>query len=290
MSRRRKKENKTNKEVIAFVSIAITLIIVIGISATRGSTNPLSKIILDTTSSISRGLNKAFSTLEENVVGIINYRKNLQVIESMRSENQELKQKIIEIDLRRSELESLSNLKRSLNYVEDSYEKKYISASVVSKNDGNWYNSFTISAGRKDGVKNNSIVISGDGLVGIIYEVSNNYSKAISIINNKSAVSFEVLRKPEYTGVLSQNISLDSDEKFEEGHIKGYLFDEEYEVVAGDIIITSGIGLYPKGIPIGQVDKVIEDRNSLLKYISVKPYANFKNLDKVLVVPPRVLE
>ncbi|KXZ40165.1 rod shape-determining protein MreC [Alkalithermobacter thermoalcaliphilus JW-YL-7 = DSM 7308] len=287
MSRRKRKKKKTNTEVIAFILIAITLIVIIGISSLRGTNNFISSLIMDISSPISRGVNKVFTVAEKNIIGIMNYKKNLEIIDNMKKENQELRQKIIEIDLKRSELESLSNLRRALNFVEDPYEKKYIGAKVVSRNDGNWYTSFTIAAGKSDGVTKNSIVVSGDGLVGIVYEVSNNYSKAMSILNNKTAVSFEILRKSEYTGVLSQNISIDLGEEFEEGYLKGYLFDSKYEVVAGDVLITSGVGLYPKGIPIGQVDKVIEDRNNLLKYIKVKPYANLKKLDKVLVVPPR---
>ena len=66
---------------------------------------------------------------------------------------------------------------RDRNYIDEKYQAKSISTSVVGKNDGNWYDSFVIGAGRKQGVKDDSIVINGNGLVGIVYEVSDNYSK-----------------------------------------------------------------------------------------------------------------
>ncbi len=278
-----------NKEVIAFILIAITLLIIIGMSIRGKGDNPISKGALDLFSPVQRGINRVFSVIEENVSGILSYRKNIKEIDKLSKENEALKKKIVEVDLKRDELESLTTLKKALNYTEENYNREYISASVVSKNDGNWYTTFTISAGKNHGVTKDSIVISGEGLVGKVYEVSNNYAKAISILNNKSAVSFEVLRKGEYTGVLSQNISMDSSENFE-GYLKGYLFDIKYKVVPGDIIITSGIGIYPKGIRVGEVEKVIEDKNNLLKYIKVKPYTNFKKLDKVLILKPRVIE
>ncbi|SHG88220.1 rod shape-determining protein MreC [Tepidibacter thalassicus] len=286
---RSKKKNNSNKEVIVVVLIAITLLVIIGMSIKGNINNYLTGAILDVASPIQRGINKIFTITSENISGIINYRSNIKKVKLLSKENEELKKKIIDIDLKRDELNSLRDLKKSLNYISENYDKSYISASVVSKNDGNWYTTFTVSAGKKDGVVKNSIVISGEGLVGKIYEVSNNYSKAISLLNNKSAVSFEVLRKGEYTGVISQNLSIDSSENFE-GYLKGYLFDIKYEVVPGDIIVTSGIGIYPKGIPLGEVEKVIEDKNNLLKYIKVKPYVNFKKIDKVLIIRPRIIE
>ncbi|WFD11451.1 rod shape-determining protein MreC [Tepidibacter hydrothermalis] len=289
MRSKKKNKNKLNKEVIVISLITITLLVIIGISIEGRYNKYIPSAVLDVITPIQRGLNKVYSVTSENVVGMINYKKNLKDIEKLSKENEDLKKKVIEIDLSKDELSELQNLKRSLNYIPEGYDQNYISASVISKNDGNWYDSFTIAAGKKDGVVEDSIVVSGTGLVGKVYEVSNNYCKAISLLNNKSAVSFEVLRKGEYTGVISQNISIDSNENFT-GYLKGYLFDIKYKVVPGDILITSGIGIYPKGIPLGEVEKVIEDKNNLLKYVKVKPYVNFKDIDKVLITRPRIVE
>ena len=71
--------------------------------------------------------------------------------------------------------------------------------------------------------------------------------------------------------------------------MKGYLFDKEESVFTGDILVTSGLGLYPAGIQIGEVEGVVEDKSNLLQYIKIKPYVNFKTIDKVIVINPRVL-
>ena len=60
-----------------------------------------------------------------------------------------------------------------------------------------------------------------------------------------------------------------------------------YNVLPGDVVTTSGLGLYPEGIPIGEVDKVIDDKNKSMKFVVVKPYVNFKNIDDVTIVEPR---
>ena len=65
------------------------------------------------------------------------------------------------------------------------------------------------------------------------------------------------------------------------------MFDSSYDVLPGDTLVTSGLGLYPEGIMIGKVDKVIDDKNISLKYVVIKPYADFKNIDDVIVIEPR---
>ena len=65
------------------------------------------------------------------------------------------------------------------------------------------------------------------------------------------------------------------------------MFDSDYEVVQGDIIVTSGMGLYPEDIPIGEVEKVIDDKNKSLKSVVIKPYVNFKDVNDVMIIKPR---
>ena len=49
------------------------------------------------------------------------------------------------------------------------------------------------------------------------------------------------------------------------------MLDSDYDVLPGDSVVTSGLGLYPKDIVIGEVTKVTEDKSKSLKYVVVKP-------------------
>ena len=130
--------------------------------------------------------------------------------------------------------------------------------------------------------------MNGSGLVGMVYEVSENYSKAISLLDTKSSVSFKLLKDDKYKGVITQNSTLDDKENYKnKGQLFGYMFDSSYKVLPGDVIMTSGLGIYPKDIPIGEIEKVIEDKNKSMKYVVVKPYVDFKNVDSVIVIEPR---
>jgi rod shape-determining protein MreC len=56
------------------------------------------------------------------------------------------------------------------------------------------------------------------------------------------------------------------------------------DVVPGDVVVTSGSdGVYPKGFPIGQVEKS-ERGSGLYRQISVRPAVNYSGLENVLIV------
>lgn len=286
----KKDKKKINVKVIATTTVAITLIGIVGISIGKYSqNNPLKfSTVLDAVSSIESNLNKGVTFITDNFSELINYKKSANKLKEMQYENESLKQEIVELNKKISETQSIESLKKALNFIPEDYKANMISASVVSKNDGNWYTSFVIGAGSKDGVKKDSLVVNGSGLVGIVYEVSNNYSKAISILDTKSSVSFKLLKNSDFKGILTHDTDISDDENYKEsGYLQGYMFDSSYDVLPGDTLVTSGLGLYPEGILIGKVDKVVDDKNQSLKYVVVKPYADFKNIDDVIIIEPR---
>ena len=282
-----------NYKVVATSLIAITLVGITGISIGRFyGKSPISmNIIMDGISAVGEGINTGFTFVKDEFDDLIKYRENARIVEETSTQNQELQQQVIDFKNELESVESLEKLKKGLDYIDESYKQSAISTSVVSKNDGNWYETVVLGAGEAQGIKENSVVINGSGVVGIVYEVSQNYSKAISLLDTKSSISFKLVSNGEYQGVLTENVTLEDKESYrEKGFLYGYVFDSGYEILPGDIITTSGIGLYPEGIPIGEVDKVIDDKNSSMKYVIVRPYVNFKNIDDVIVVEPREID
>ena len=64
------------------------------------------------------------------------------------------------------------------------FSKREVNASIVSWDTGYFF--------IMDFIKRDSIVINGQGVVGIVYSVSNHYSKAISLIDSRASVSFKL--------------------------------------------------------------------------------------------------
>lgn len=276
--------------MVATGVVAITLIGIVGISIGKYSgQSPVNiGIVSDKVTALGEGINSGFTFLQDNFKEVLNYRKNAQQLEKLENENKKLTAKVTDLSNKLYKADSLEELKKSLNFVDEKYKAKSISTSVVGKGDGNWYTSFVIGAGKNSGVKKESIVVNGKGLVGIVYDVSDDYSKAVSILDTKSSVSFKLLKDYNSKGVITQNTNIDDKKAYsEKGYLQGYMFDSSYDVVQGDIIVTSGLGLYPEGIPIGEVHKVVEDKNKSLKYVILKPYADLKNINDVMIIEPR---
>ena len=285
-----KNKKKINLKVIATGTVAITLIGIVGMSLGRSNgQNPIgANVGMNTFSSIGSTINSGFTYVKIGFNNIIHFYSNAKKVESLEKENNELEAQVIELQGKLDDTESLQSLKTALKFVDEKYVANSLSAKVVSKNDGNWYTSFVVSAGSKDGVKKDSLVINGSGLVGIVYEVSANYCKAISLLDTKSSVSFKLAKDSNCKGIITYGQNMDEKDDYRnQGLLQGYMFDSQYDVLPGDVVTTSGLGLYPEGIVIGKVEKVIEDKNNSLKYVVVKPNVDFKNIDDVMIVEPR---
>lgn len=276
--------------MIATGVVAITLIGIVGISIGKFSSgSPVNLgVASDAITSVGKGINDGFSFIKNGFKDVANFKDNSKKVKKLEEENEKIKKNMIALNAKLDKTESLEELKKTLNFVQEEYKATSISASVVGKNDGNWYESFVIGAGKNSGVKKESIVMNGSGLVGIVYEVSNNYSKAISLLDSKASVSFKLAKDANAKGTITQNTTLDNKDSYNsKGYLQGYMFDSSYNVIQGDIITTSGLGFFPDGIPIGEVEKVVDDKDKSLKYVVVKPYVDFKNINDVVVIEPR---
>ena len=59
--------------------------------------------------------------------------------------------------------------------------------------------------------------------------------------------------------------------------------DRQAEIQVGQTVLTSGLGgIYPKGIPIGEIVAIGEDKQAFSLIATVKPFASFSKLEEVL--------
>lgn len=265
------------------VVLGILLLTIMGITmGGRTHITYLENVTGNLLAPISNGFSKAGNAVSERVIPILEVWNIQEENASLRAENELLKSELMEYTLDSKELAELRALKASLNYVDRMRIENYVSSSVISKDTGNWYNMFLIDAGRSDGITKNSTVMNGDGLIGLVYEVGDHWAKVISIIDNNSSIGFEMRRvDKDFDGLITGSV---------DSVIRGKLFDPQAEVALGDKIMTSGVGLYPKGILIGDIKEIIVDENDLLTEVVVEPSVNFKRLNKVLVIPASDIE
>ncbi len=271
--------NKWMKNIQKYklIIIAVIVFLVLFISLATSMRNNKSGAVQKLGFNIISTISNKFVSIRDSFSGSSKQKE----IEQLKSENAKLKTQLIENTISKDNLKQLQALQKSLKFVTDKNSSAYVSADIVAKNSGNYYKTFTISAGSAQGVKSDSIVVNGEGLVGRVYEISKNYCKAISLLDNRTPISFEIVGRNNDTGMIMQDTKVVqiSDKSL----VKGYMFDANSPVKVGEMITTSGLGLYPSGIPIGKIEQVIPDEKNILKYVVVRPFVDFTNLNKVMI-------
>ena len=202
-------------------------------------------------------------------------------INNLKQENEELKQKNSELEQSLRELENIKTqnetLKEYLDLTEKYGEYKTIPGYVINKDISNYSKTIIINIGKKDGVTENMTVIGDKGLVGHIISVTDSTAKVQTIIDTSSSVSSSMSTTKDSIvckGTLEDSQSL-----------KAMYIPTDSNIIQGDSIETSGLGgIYPKGIHIGTVQRVINTQNLTDRYAIVETAVDFDKLDTVLVI------
>lgn len=204
-------------------------------------------------------------------------------IKNLKEENEKLQLQIDQLTEENSLLAQnkyeLTRLRKLYELDQDYSAYDKVGANVIGKDTGNWFNIFTINKGSEDGIKEDMNVISGGGLVGIVYEVGKNYSKVRTIIDDESSVSVSFANTSD-TGIVSGDLKL-----IEDGYmnITGILKDAK--VSEGDMIVTSKISdKFLPGILVGYVNEVSLDTNELTQSGKIIPAVDFQHIDEVLII------
>ena len=157
---------------------------------------------------------------------------------------------------------------------------KKVGARVISKGSGNWYNTFIINKGTKDGIKVNMNVLADGGLVGIVTETGRTYAKVCSIINDTSSVSAKSSQTGDTCVVQGNSESVQKD-----GTIDVTYISKDADMKEGEELITSHISSkYLEGIKIGTVSSISTDSSNLTQSAKVTPFVDFQHLEDVLVI------
>lgn len=207
----------------------------------------------------------------------------LKSVDTLKKENDKLQQQIDELTEENSLLAQnkyeLQRLRELYELDEDYSSYTKVAARVIGKDTGNWFSTFTINRGTDDGIQKDMNVISGGGLVGIVYDVGKNYAKVRSIIDDESSVSVSFANTSD-TGIASGSLEL-----IEEGEINvtGILADAE--ISEGDMVVTSQISdKFLPGILVGYLTETSKDSNELTQSGKIVPVVDFKHIDEVLVI------
>lgn len=154
-----------------------------------------------------------------------------------------------------------------------------VAARVISKETGNWFQTFTIDKGKNDGIKDLMAVINTDGLIGYISTVEDTSSEVITIIDSRARVA-GLLESSRDQGMVQGTLGLD-----EEASCRMYYLPTNSLPRPGERVITSGMGEpFPKGIAIGEVRESTRHIDDNKQYVVIDPYVDFQHIEEVMVL------
>jgi rod shape-determining protein MreC len=154
-------------------------------------------------------------------------------------------------------------------------------AKVVLRDPANWWHTVQIDLGSRDGLTNNLPVLTSDGLVGRVSSVSLYTSQVVLVGDQNCRVSALVENATHDMGVLSASGPLDTS-LVELGYLSN-----SANLRPGENVVTSGLGgVFPKGIPIGQIVDAQSVDYGLATEARVKLNVNLGALEQVWVLFP----
>jgi len=204
-------------------------------------------------------------------------RELLKQIDTLRRENQQLRSQSVQslaIARENDQLRALFNWQKQSPW-------KLKLANVIMRDPANWWRTVQIDLGTRDGLRENLPVVTAAGLVGRVSSVSLTRSQIVLVGDPSCRVSATVENAARDMGVLIAGGTLDT------SLVELTYLASSANLKPGQSVITSGLGgIFPKGIPIGQIVDSRSVEYGLYTDARVKLNANLGSLEQVWVLFP----
>jgi len=153
----------------------------------------------------------------------------------------------------------------------------YYNARVINNSVRNRNNYITLNKGSMHGIKPDMGVITPQGVIGIVKEVSGNFSSVISFLHSDVQISAKVKKNEQLGTVLWEGFNY---QKATMLYIPPHV-----ELSKGDTIVTSGFSsIFPEGIMIGTIADYEIRRGDNFFTIDVDLSVDFNQINFVYVV------
>lgn len=197
---------------------------------------------------------------------------------SVAQENDNLKKKLslaVEKNSQYNEVELSNQRLRDLLNFKEATTSKILAAEVISVDPSSWFKAVIIDKGSLDGVVIGLPVVIRQGIAGQVVDVSSRYSKIMLIIDRNSSVD-ALVQRTRARGIIRGEAT---------GQCLFKYVLRKDDVRVGDKIVASGLdGVFPKGLPVGDVKEVVRRNSGLFQEVRVVPYIDFEKLEEVLVI------
>lgn len=228
-----------------------------------------------------KGYQKAALVSSANNISGWFYEKDRAIHDYFALEN--INDKLVQenIQLRHKTLKNFKQVNSHTLWIKDTLynlQYEFIDATVVKNMTSSRYNVLTLDVGTQNGIKREMGVVSSNGIVGFVKDVSKNFCTVIPVMNQQFRATAKSKKENLFGTVVWRGEDAFNMTTVEQ--VPNYI-----NLKKGDTMVTTSYeGIFPEGQPIGIVKKIDEESGSNYKTIKLKTTTDFYNLNKVYVV------
>jgi len=239
---------------------------------TTGGSNPVRDALLQVMSPAQYALQQLASPIIGAVSGGRNFIDLRAELDAAQQEIAELRSQVILLQEAAIENETL---RLELGFRESVTSGRYLAAEIIGYDPSDFVQCLIIDRGESDGLDRGMVVLSSEGLVGRISEVSSACAKVMLITDPSSSVSARIQRTRD-TGIV---------QGYPGGQLIMRYIPQENEIIPGDVVLTSGLGgNFPSRLPIGQITSVAKSDVDMFQTARMVPSVDLNHLEMVMVL------
>lgn len=242
-----------------------------------GSTGPAASVLRVITTPLRNGMASVAGWLEDRYNYAFRY-------DQLEEENEALRQRIAELEeaarVGEDAIQENELLRELIGLTQRREDLVLESAMITARGATNWASTLTVSKGSNHGVEAGDCVIDQySNLVGIITEVSYNSAELITVVDAGLEMGGLVART-DSAAILEGDFAY-----MIQGKLKLTYLPENTQLLAGDQVLTSGMGgVYPSGLVVGTIDEILTEPSGMGRYAVLTPAADLDSLREVFII------
>ena len=266
---------RNNGALILIAAVLLAAVLAVGAFILGG--DPLADVLGVVTTPFRSLSSAAAEWVEERYDRAFRY-------DALEESNEELKSRVADLEKLERDYEDAvrqNELYRELlGLAQKRSDFVFEEAMVTQRTTSSWARTATLNKGSKQDVEENDCVVDQYGnLVGIVTEVDYN-SCVMSYITDAEVELGGRVARTDDAAILEGDFTLMLD-----GRLKLSYLPEDTELISGDQITTSGLGLvYPAGLVVGTIESIHTEANGLDRYAVVKPAADLDGQKYVFII------
>lgn len=262
---------RRNRIVLISATLLLVALLMLSVGARSERDDPFAGIVLE----IVRPLQVAVVAA---VDAVQNIWTSYFALVDVREENERLRRRVLDLEQQlgqRAENERADRRLQELLDYRTGLPGESVPGQIIGRDPLPWSGTVTINKGSSDGIGRNAAVVSQYGVIGQTIATSAHSSRVLLVTDPNSGVD-AIVQRSRARGIIKGAV---------DGRCLMKYLQRGDDIVVGDRIVTSGLdGIFPKGIPIGEVTDVDLDKRGLLKTADIAPSAPLDRIEEVLVV------